>query len=136
MAETTTLLANTILHLVAWGLTFLYLLWNNNLSPNSLQNVSFSRLQQRAQVGCDRLAKDAHSSVAPDLLRGPCLFYSCFVFLIRTFDFKHSSLSSNVIYSCLHKFHNYIKEKPEIPTKERSYEDPRAVFYVNFNKKK
>lgn len=29
-----------------------------------------------------------------------------------------------------------LKEKPEILTKERSYKDPRAVIYVNFNKKK
>lgn len=33
-------------------------------------------------------------------------------------------------------FITIIREKPEISTKERSHQDPRAVFYVNFNKKK
>lgn len=84
---------------------FLYSLLDNNLSPTEF--FLFSRLRQRAQVGCDRLAEDAHSSTAPGPFRVSCLFYSCIVFLFRTFDIEHSSLSPNVIYSWIHKFHNY-----------------------------
>lgn len=46
---------------------------------------------------CDGSAENAYSSMAPDrtsyFCRGPCLLYSCFVFLLWTFDFEHWLLS-------------------------------------------
>lgn len=61
----------------------------------------------------------------------PVLSFSFRLLILNTFRYHQMSFTAAYI-----NFIAILKEKPEILTNERSYKDPRAVFYVNFNKEK